>query len=340
VTGLDADVLVAGAGPVGLSAALLAARAGMAVTVLEPRAFPIDKACGEGLMPGAVRDLAALEVRPAGRPFTGIGYLSAGRRAVAALPEPGLGVRRTTLHDALAAAVDRAGVAVVGRAARDVRQDENGVVVDGLRARYLIAADGLHSPVARSLGLDRPADGRRRWGLRAHFAVPPWSDLVEVHWSAAGEAYLTPLADDLVGVAVLSARQQTWSLADFPSLHERLRGADPVAPVRGAGPLRRRVLSPVAGRVLLVGDAAGYVDALTGEGIAVGLRSAREAVRCIVSGRPQDYAAGWRRATRGYRAITATLLAATRPPAARRALVPAAQWFPDVFAAAVRRLAR
>jgi flavin-dependent dehydrogenase len=137
----------------------------------------------------------------------------------------------------------------------------------------------------------------------------------------------------------LSERQRPWSPADFPELADRLRGAAQVGPVRGAGPLRRRVSSPVAGRVLLVGDAAGYVDALTGEGIAVGLRSAREAVRCIASGRPDEYADGWRRATRGYRAVTATLLAATRPALARRALVPAAQWFPDVFTVAVRQLA-
>ena len=85
----------------------------------------------------------------------------------------------------------------------------------------------------------------------------------------------------------------------FPNQSDRRSraAAVPASGVRGAGPLRQRTTRRVAGRALLVGDAAGYVDALTGEGLSVGLACARELVRCVVAGRPQEYERAWRRAT-------------------------------------------
>ena len=72
----------------------------------------------------------------------------------------------------------------------------------------------------RALGLDVPARGAVRYGLRRHYRVAPWSDLVEVHWADDAEAYVTPVAEDLVGVAVLcpgGGSYDTW-LARFPAL--------------------------------------------------------------------------------------------------------------------------
>ena len=82
---------------------------------------------------------------------------------------------------------------------RDVDQDEYSVRCGGLQARYLAAADGLHSPIRRQLGLDRPSGRGRRWGIRRHFHIAPWSDTVEVYWAAHTEAYVTPVSDDCVG---------------------------------------------------------------------------------------------------------------------------------------------
>jgi flavin-dependent dehydrogenase len=96
----------------------------------------------------------------------------------------------------------------------------------------------------------------------------------------------------------------------------------------------------VAGRVLLVGDAAGYVDALTGEGLALAFAQAEAAVRAITDGVPQRYERDWGRLTRRYRWLTAALLAATRPQAARRALVPASRLLSPVFGGVVNALAR
>ena len=110
--------------------------------------------------------------------------------------------------------------------------------------------------------------------------------------------------------------------------------------MRGAGPLRQRSRRRVAGRVLLVGDAAGYVDALTGEGIALGLAQARAAVDAVAAGRPDRYERAWRRLGWRHDLLTKGLLAAARHPALRGRVVPAAAALPWVFGAAVNQLAR
>ncbi len=336
------DLLVAGGGPVGLATALYAARAGLDVGVIEPREGTIDKACGEGLMPGAVAALTELGVPLEGHPITGIRYLDGTREAEAAFRHgAGRGVRRTTLHRALAAAVLSAGVKTDPRAVREVDDRGDHLLVDGEPTRYLVAADGLHSPVRRLVGLDAPVAGHRRYGQRRHVALAPWTSFVEVHWSPSGEAYVTPVGPDRVGVAVLTDERRGLAdlLGDFPVLAARLGGA-PVEQVRGAGPLRQRSLRRVAGRVLLVGDAAGYVDALTGEGIALGVAQARAAVAAVAAGDPHRYERAWRRLGWRHELLTHGLLAATRHRALRSRVVPAASALPWVFGSAVNQLAR
>ncbi|GAA2877240.1 NAD(P)/FAD-dependent oxidoreductase [Pseudonocardia halophobica] len=337
------DLLVAGGGPAGLVTALHAARAGLDVEVWEPRPGAVDKACGEGLMPGALAGLLALGVDPAGHPFRGIRYVGGGRSADADFRlGPGRGIRRLTLHRALREAAVAAGARIEERAVGEVRQDHAGVTADGRRARHLVAADGLHSTVRRALGLDAAAARHPRFGLRRHFRTAPWSPYVEVHWGREVEAYVTPVAADLVGVALLVSTKGSFDsrLRALPGLEELLCGSEPATDVRGAGPLRRGARRRVAGRVLLVGDAAGYVDALTGEGLALAFAQADAAVRAIVDGEPQRYERDWARLTRRYRLLTAALLAGTRPRVARRALVPASRLLPPLFGGAVNALAR
>jgi flavin-dependent dehydrogenase len=336
------DLLVVGGGPVGLAAALHAADAGLDVVVREPRRGVIDKACGEGLMPGAVEALDALGVRPAGRPLHGIRYVAGDRSAVADFGRgPGLGVRRTVLHESLQAAAERAGVSIDHRAVRTLEVRDDRVVVDGEPVRHVIGADGLHSTVRRLAGLDADRHPSRRFGLRAHVQAEPWTPYVEVHWAPDAEAYLTPVADDQVGLAVLTASPRPLPdlLRGFPALLERL-GAAPLSRALGAGPLRQRSRHRVRGRVLLVGDAAGYVDALTGEGIAGGLAQARAAVDAIVAGSPRAYERTWRRLTWRHDLLTGGLLTATRSRRVRSALVPAAARVPWLFEAAVNQLAK
>lgn len=337
------DLVVAGGGPAGLATAIHAARAGLETVVLEKRAGPIDKACGEGLMPHAVRQLNLLGASPVGKSFRGVAYFDE-RRSVTADFESGagLGVRRRTLHAALLTEADRAGVTLVHDKVGAVTQDADSVSVNGIRARYLAAADGLHSPIRAGLGLNLPPGRHRRWGIKRHITVTPWSEFVEVYWSAdpaAGEAYVTPVAEDCVGIAVLTSRQGRFDqhLAAFPGLRERIDGRAH-EPDRAAGPLRQRVRSRVAGRVLLVGDAAGYVDALTGEGLGLAFAAARLLVDSVAADRPDDYEKQWHRATRRYRLMTAGVLHASTSPL-RSLIVPAANGVPRVFRRMVNLLA-
>lgn len=336
------DLLIAGGGPAGLATALYAVRSGLDVTVWEPRADVIDKACGEGLMPGAVAALRELGVDPPGHPLTGIRYVRGRSSAEADFRAgPGRGVRRTALHAALRDAARDAGVTVVQRPVTTVRPRDRDVLVDGTSVGYLVAADGLHSPTRRMLGLEGRPGRVRRYGLRCHVSTEPWTSHVEVHWSTTAEAYVTPVTGGLVGIALLTTERRPFAeqLDAFPALRARI-GTDVLGQVRGAGPLRQRSRRRVAGRVLLVGDAAGYVDALTGEGVALGLAQARAAVASVAADDPARYEAEWRRITWRYRMLTASLLGASRVAPLRRAIVPAAAALPGVFGATVNTLAR
>ena len=135
------------------------------------------------------------------------------------------------------------------------------------------------------MGLAKPHSGPRRWGIRRHIQVAPWTDSVEVHWASGAEAYVTPVADDCVGIAILSSGRGGFDchFDEFPELPRpgEWSRARP-------GPRRRSALaegarSRAAGRVLLVGDAAGYIDALTGEGMGLAFGAAEALVNCVVA---------------------------------------------------------
>jgi flavin-dependent dehydrogenase len=332
------DVLIVGGGPAGLATAIRCAQAGLSVTVAEPRTGPVDKACGEGLMPAAVTRLAALGVHPAGHPLRGIRYMDGSHRSDALFRHGhGLGVRRTTLHTALAARTAELGIPVLPRRVTGFTRRGGVVTAAGVEARYLVAADGLHSAIRRACALDPPPASHTRFGLRRHYRVAPWTDLVEVHWSRDAEAYVTPIAEDQVGVAILGAGRGDFSsrLAAFPALRERLAGAAPASEVRGAGPLRQDVRCRAAGNVLLVGDASGYLDALTGEGIGAALAQAAVLADCVAAGHPDAYERAWRRATRRSWLLTSGLLWARHQPLLAPRIVPAAQHLPRLFAVIV-----
>ncbi|MDQ1531341.1 MAG: hypothetical protein QOE37_1446, partial [Microbacteriaceae bacterium] len=220
-------------------------------------------------------------------------------------------------------------------------QGADAVTVAGVRARYAVGADGLHSTVRRLAGLEGRPARRPRYGLRRHFAVRPWSDLVEVHWRPGFELYVTPVGDEVVGVAVLGRRGLDLAAAieQVEPVRAQLAGTQPLDEVRGAGPLRQRARARTGGRVALVGDAAGYVDALTGEGLAVGFASARELVAAVERSDLPAYERGRLRTARTSRLITEGLVGLAGSPL-RGGVVPAASAAPSVFGFVVEALAR
>ncbi|MBJ7383529.1 MAG: NAD(P)/FAD-dependent oxidoreductase [Mycolicibacterium sp.] len=335
------DLLVVGGGPAGLATAMYGVRAGLETVIVERRPGTLDKACGEGMMPHTLGHLERLGITVEGRPLRGISYVAGSKRVDAAFRAgAGRGVRRTALHAAMSDAARTAGVKFILGDVDGVTQDAEGVRAGGLRARYLVAADGLHSPIRKALGLTRPSRGPRRWGIRRHVQISPWTDSVEVHWAPDAEAYVTPVADDTVGIAVLSSGRGGFErhFEAFGELRARVEG-HPHGPDRAAGPLRHNASTRVAGRVLLVGDAAGYVDALTGEGMGLAFGAAELAVDCVVADRTSDYDRQWRSLTRRYRLLTEGLVRASAHPSIRSRLVPAATALPRVFGSAVNQLA-
>ena len=333
-------MLVVGGGPSGLAAAIEAAVAGLDVRLVEPRPFPIDKACGEGLMPAAVGSLERLGVeRPYGRPFTGIRYVWNGRTAEGSFRSgPGLGVRRLELSRVLHDRVAQLGISIESERVRAVKQNDGFVEAAGIRAKWLIAADGLHSAVRRAIGIESIRKRSMRRGASWHFEVEPWSERVEIYLSEEGEAYVTPVADDLVGVAILAEHPSEFEreMAHYRLLRERL--PEPVDQPKGAGPFPQWMKKRVHGRVLFVGDAAGFLDPITGEGIQLGFQAAQAAVAAIRAGDVGRYDRAWWRLTRRYWWLTSGLLAIRNTGPLNRFLVPTLHAMPGLFDAALRFL--
>ena len=336
------DLIVAGGGPVGLATAITAALAGLKVVIVEPRVGVIDKACGEGLMPQALARLNTLGIDPDGVDLAGIRYLSGSRAATAQFRDgPGRGVRRTALHEAMLNRALDVGVTIQQGTVTEVTQTADRVHAGGLDARYLVGADGLHSTVRRTLGLTARPSGVRRFGLRQHFRVAPWSDLVEVHWLPGQEVYVTPVSPDTVGVAVLGPKPldlQT-AIANLPTL----AGSPPQGP-RGQLPAGSRAHAPIQHRAGRRPGVAGRrrrrLRRRPDRGRnASRLRQAQAAVAAILSGQPQRYEADWRRITRSYRNLTNTLLWVGAQPRLRPMIVPTAQALPRTFTRIVDQIA-
>lgn len=300
------DAIIVGGGPAGLAAALVLAQSGARLLVLERKPGPVDKVCGEGIMPPGLACLRRLGVWPVeaktaggltgalvddlpGLPFRGIQYVSPrGRVARATFAEgPGRGLRRLELARLLEARVAELGVEIRRTSFRDFTREGDRLAVrtddETLTTRLLIGADGLHSRVRRKAGLAGPPAKNGRWGARRHYRVAPWSPYVEVYWRREGEAYVTPVGPNEIGVALLwnprrlrTGRDDPHAtmLALFPELAARLHGAEILSERKATGPLRQRTAGSVADGVLLLGDAAGYLDALTGEGLSLAFEQA------------------------------------------------------------------
>ncbi len=245
---------IVGGGPAGLATAIFAAQSGLSTVVCEKGKLPLDKACGEGIMPRGVALLREMGVEvPDGRRgrFVGIRYIDGELEAQGRFASGvGWGIRRTTLIEAMVHRARELGVEIrYGSKVHEWSLTNDGRVDlktddDLLHAGILVGADGLHSRIRREAGLERPSHGPTRYGVRRHFQTTPWTEFVEVHWTAGAEAYVTPVGPDEVGVALLwSGGKSSFEnlLSRFPRLEACLGDAAPTSEARGAGPFRQRV---------------------------------------------------------------------------------------------------
>lgn len=301
------DVAVVGAGPAGAATALLLARQGLHVVLLERARLPRPKACAEYVNPGAVHLLARLGVLDAVR--TERPTLIEGMRVVSPdgtatdgrFPTPGLALPRERLDAQVAAAAVRAGAALYETTRLEQLAWDTGRLRVSARAgstwltiacRLLVGADGLNSRVAHRLGVARPPR-RRRIALVGHATgVAGMTRMGEMHVAAGMYVGLAAVGAGITTIALVAdvehaepaARPETWLtrlLNRFPAVRARLDGAEWIPPVRAVGPFGRSTRRTTGDRVLLVGDAAEFFDPFTGEGVQAALRGAELAADTI-----------------------------------------------------------
>ncbi len=286
------DVVIVGGGPAGLAAAIAARRKGMRVLVADAAHPPIDKPCGEGLMPDALAALRELgvDIGPeCGFSFRGIRFHGAGTAVDASFPRgPGMGVRRTTLHELLIRSAAEVGVAMAW-GARVSGLSTDGVIVDGgeVRCRWVVGADGQKSQVRRWASLDAYRRDSSRFAFRRHYRMAPWTDCTEIYWVAGCQVYVTPVGAEEVCLTVISRRPHLKledALPAFPEVARRVAGTPPATSERGAVSVTRALNKVARGRVILIGDASGSVDAVTGDGLCLAFRQAAALANALETG--------------------------------------------------------
>ena len=325
------DALIAGGGPAGATAALLLARAGKNVRIFERTVFPRTKACGEYLSAGAVRLLHELGVGEVlarvARPVHGVRLHGHGVQARIDFPKPGWSVPRSVLDETLLRAALDAGASL---AHARVEECEDGAecgsvgfvslprgVMGQAEAEIVIAADGMHSIAARKCGLAGESASGSRFALGGHYRGFAGLDgYIDMFVQGRSYVAVNPLTDHSANVMLIVDRTEleehrtdveAFAYDRAQQLAGRLLAGTQVEGKRLAiGPLSYRARRLAGKHVLLVGDAARFIDPFTGQGVYLAMRCARIAADCIVSGDLRSYE------SRAWREISARERAARR----------------------------
>ncbi len=333
------DVCVVGGGPAGLAASIALARTGRSIVVVDHSLPPIDKACGEGLMPDSLAALQELGITipyDAGYRFRGICFRDATCSVAAEFPTgTGLGLRRTVLHSMLVQRAEEAGVKLLWGIHAAISADGN-VAVNGqeLRSEWVVAADGQNSRTRNTVRLDAAVQQTKRYGFRRHYRVSPWSSYVEIHWGHHCQVYVTPVAPDEVGIALISRDPHLrldQAIHGFPEIEGRLRGVPHASREMGSLSVSRKLANVHTRRLALMGDASGSVDAVTGEGLGLSFRQALALAHAIDSKQLSHYEAAHRDVFRRVRAMSRLLLMLDRHPGLQRRVLDGLSQHPAVF---------
>ncbi len=333
------DLFVVGGGPAGLAVAIAAAQRGLRVTVADSARPPIDKACGEGIMPDGLLALRALGVDFTGlaaAPFEGIKFVdSAGEVSARFSQGAGLGMRRSALHTALAAKAESAGVCLSwGTRVQAIQQ---GAVVSAgstIPGTYVVCADGQNSSLRQMAGLGAGKVYRRRFGFRSHYSVRPWSQFVEVHWANCGQLYVTPVGPDEVCLALITS-DSTLRLDDalpaFPRVQTHLVGKPLSGKSMGAVTVTRKLKAVTSGRIALVGDSSGSADAITGDGLSLAFLQASALADAMLAGDLSAYQRRHEEISRVPRRMGNLMLVMHDYPSLRGRIFPAFSRSPQIF---------
>ena len=332
-------VFVIGGGPAGLAAAICARQKGLEVTVADVGTPPIDKPCAEAVMPEGLAALERMGVATdalVGCEIAGARFWNLETMAEARFPaRRGRGVRRIDLHEMLLAHAAKCGVNFLWRTRVTAISDGGVSIGDQLiRANWVIGADGGESRVRRWAGLDSGMRASTRIGFRRHYRVRPWSSLLEIYWGRSGQCYVTPIGDDEVCVAVVSAEPKLRlesAIEEFPALASRLALANASTTERGSFTSMRQLARVWSGRVALIGDASGGVDAITGEGLSLAFRQALALADALASRDLSQYQAAHRRILRRPRMMARLMLMLGRHPGLRRHTTRVFADNPDLF---------
>ncbi len=335
-----AEVFVVGGGPAGLAAAIAARQHGFSVVVADGMEPPIDKACGEGLLPDGVAALERLGIQvPASetRALRGIRFLTAEQSADASFPDGnyGLSIRRTSLHRAMAKRAEQLGVQLTWRTPISGISHEGVYLAKGMvRARWIIGADGSNSRVRRWAGLNRGSRPRFRYAFRRHFRIAPWTDYMEVYWSGKCQGYATAVSSDQVCIALASEDSRLRleeGLRALPRLRERVDQAEIVSTERGAITGNCQFDRIWRKNVALIGDASGTVDAIVGEGLGLAFNQAVTLAQCLETGDLERYQREHRKLALRPTWMARLMLTLDRRPGLQRRTLQVFRRHPEIF---------
>jgi flavin-dependent dehydrogenase len=283
-----------------------------------------------------LRDLGIEVNECEGYPFRGIRFLGQSMEVEANFPTgQGIGVRRPVLHQKLVEQAYSAGVAFRWKTPITGLRPE-GVVVGGslVAARWIVGADGIRSRVRRWAGLEAQSVGEHRYAFRRHYSIKPWSDCMELYWGKSAQAYVTPVGRQQVCI-VLMSRHPAVRFASvgthFPQLAKHLAQAASASAERGAITLTHRFERVHCGRVALIGDASGTVDAITGEGLRLNFDQATALAEALEAGDLGRYQAAHSSLARRPRFMGRLMLMLDRHTALRTRTMRALAANPDVF---------